>query len=82
MPTAPTDVSPARGGQAVTVSDSTTYAPSRAVWVGGAGNLAVVFNDQNSAVTLTGVAAGTLLPISVTKIMSTNTTATNITILW
>lgn len=82
MPTAPTDISPARGGQAVTTSDSTTYAPTRAVWVGGAGNLAVVMVDQSAAITLTGVAAGTLLPISVTKIMSTNTTATNITALW
>lgn len=82
MASHPTDISSAKGAQAVTASDSTTYAPTRAVWVGGAGNLAVQFADMNSAITLTGVAAGTLLPISVTKIMSTNTTATSITALW
>lgn len=77
-----TSIASARGAQAVTASDATTYTPTRAVWVGGAGNLAVVFADQDAAVTLTGVVAGTLLPIAVTKIMNTNTTATAIVALW
>jgi hypothetical protein len=75
-------VASARGGVAVTKSDATTYTPTRGVWVGGAGNLAVVFADQSTAVTLVGVAAGTLLPIAVIQIMSTNTTATDIVALW
>ncbi len=70
------------GGQAVTASDATTYNPTRALWVGGAGNVAVQFSSQDSAVTIVGVPAGTLLPVSVTKVMSTNTTATSIVALW
>lgn len=76
------DTGSASQGRAVTASDSTVLAVTRAVWVGGAGNLAVVFEDGGSAVTLTGVTAGQLLPIRVTKVMSTNTTATSITALY
>lgn len=76
------DTGSASQGRAVTASDSTVLPVTSAVWVGGAGNLAVVFEDGGSAVTLTGVPAGTLLPIRVTKVMSTNTTATSITALY
>lgn len=76
------NIASATKGAAVTASDSTTLTPTRAVYVGGAGNLAVLFAGDAAAVTLTGVAAGTLLPIQVTKVMSTNTTATSITALW
>lgn len=69
-------------GVAVTPNDSTVLETTRALWVGGAGNVAVVFADGGSAVTLTGVAAGTMLPVQVTKVMSTNTTATTITALY
>lgn len=82
MPSHPTDISSAKGGAAVTASDSTVLSPTRAIWVGGAGNLAVQFADMSSAITLTGVPAGTLLPISVTKVMNTNTTATSITAIY
>lgn len=51
---------------------------SRAIWVGGAGNLAVILAGDTSAVTFTGVPAGTLLPLRVKRVMSTNTTATSI----
>lgn len=70
------------GGAAVTASDSTDLGVTRAVWVGGAGNLAVRFINSASAVTLTAVPAGTLLPIQVDRVMSTNTTATNITAIY
>lgn len=69
---------PGSAGEAVTASDSTVLEATRAIWVGGAGDLAVIFLDDTTAVTLSSVPAGTLLPISVTKVMSTNTTATNI----
>jgi hypothetical protein len=72
----PTD--PATGGFAVTPSDSTVLTAVRALWVGGAGNVAVVFRNTATAVTLVGVPAGTLLPTSVVKVMSTNTTASSI----
>lgn len=70
--------SPATGGFAITASDATVFTqPTRAVWVGGAGNVAVRFID-GTTITLTGVLAGTLLPIRVDKVLSTGTTASTI----
>jgi len=72
---------PAIGGVTVTKHDSTNIAfptgsAGRGLWVGGAGNVAFVgYND--SVVTIIGVPAGTLLPIQVKRVNSTNTTATN-----
>lgn len=48
---------------------------TRAVWVGGAGTLAVVMAN-GQAVTFSGIAAGTLLPIRVRAVRVTGTTAT------
>ncbi len=69
---------PAAGGFAVTPSDATVLAGVRGLFVGGAGNVAVVFVNTSTAVTLVGVAAGAVLPTRVSKVMSTNTTATSI----
>lgn len=64
---------------AVTPADGSDIANvSRAIWVGGAGNLAVILAGDTSAVTFTGVPAGTMLPLRVKRVMSTNTTATSI----
>lgn len=65
---------------AVTKSDTADVARvgseyPRALWVGGAGNVAIVTPDGALA-TLEGVAAGTLLPIRFKRVNSTNTTAT------
>lgn len=70
---------PATKGAAVSPSDSTTV-NFRGLYVGAGGNVAVIFRDDTSdtAVTLVGVVTGTVLPISVKKVMSTNTTATSI----
>jgi len=63
---------------AVTPSDSTDFdSICRAIYVGGAGNLVAVRHD-GTAVTFTGVPAGTVLPIAVRRINSTSTTATAI----
>jgi hypothetical protein len=64
---------------AITPADATDLTTSkiRALWVGGAGNLSLIALNDTSAVTITGVLAGTILPISVVKVM-TATTATNI----
>ena len=70
--------SPARKAVAVTPSDATVLDITKAVYVGGAGNLAVIMADDTAAVTFTGVAAGTVLPIRVQKVMATNTTATSV----
>ena len=63
----------------VTTSDSTIYNPPlRGLYIGGAGNVAVVLADDTNAVTLTGLAVGVFHPIEVKKVMSANTTATAI----
>lgn len=66
---------------AVTPSNSADIAQlnneyPRALWVGGAGDVAVVTPD-GVASTIVGVTAGTLLPIQVRRVNSTNTTATS-----
>jgi hypothetical protein len=64
---------------AITKSDTTDLTGVRGVYVGGAGNLAVrMVNDPSTTVTIVGVAAGTLLPIRVTRVMAA-TTATDLT---
>jgi hypothetical protein len=68
---------PARGGFAVTKSDSTVLTNVRGLYVGVSGDVAVVFKDTATAVTLKAVPVG-ILPVQVTKVMSTNTTATDI----
>lgn len=62
---------------AITPNDGADLAAAtRAVWVGGAGNLRVIAADDATDVTLSGVPAGTLLPIRVKKVFATSTTAT------
>lgn len=78
VPFAPLPPGPAPRATAVTPSDTTVLAPTRGLWVGGVGNVAVLPAGQDTPVTFTAVAAGTFLPITVTKVMATNTTATNI----
>jgi hypothetical protein len=71
---------PATTAAAVTPSDSTALT-SRAVWVGGAGDLSVRLSGAPSTtVVFTAVPAGSLLPVSVVRIMAA-TTATNINVL-
>ena len=67
---------------AVTPSDSTTLLPTRALFIGGAGNVKVDMADTGTAVTFTNVQAGTILPIQVVKVYSTDTTATDIVALF
>ena len=67
---------------AVTASDSTDLTGTRGLLVGGAGDLAVrMINDPSTTVTITGVVAGAILPLRVTRVMAA-TTATNITALY
>lgn len=48
----------------------------RGVWVGGAGNVAVV--GLSGSAVLEGVTAGTLLPIAPTRVLLAGTTATKL----
>lgn len=77
-----TMINPAGTLAAVTPSDSTDLGSCRALYVGGAGNVAVLAAGNSAAVTLVSVSAGTILPVRVRKVMSTNTTATNIVALY
>jgi hypothetical protein len=51
---------------------------TRALWVGGAGNIAVRFRDGSADVTIVGVPAGMVLDFAVTHVRAAGTTATNI----
>ena len=66
----------------ITPNDSTTFLRTRALWVGGAGNIVVRMAGDAADQTLVGVPAGTLLPIAVDRVKATNTTATSIVALW
>lgn len=67
---------PATDGEAVTPSDTVDLAHvSRALWVGGAGNLQVIMQNGTTLV-FSGVAAGTLLPLRVSRVKAASTTAT------
>jgi hypothetical protein len=65
---------------AVTPSDSTntTTTASKGFWVGTGGNVAVKGTGDSAATTLTNVPSGTYIPGAYQRIMSTNTTASNI----
>ena len=75
------DAAPAYGVAAVTKSDTTTVG-CRALYVGGAGDVAIVSKEGDAAVTFSSVPAGAILPVYCHKVMSTNTTATNMVALY
>lgn len=65
---------------AVTPSDATDLTGCRGFfYTGTAGNVAVkTIHGGDTAVTITGCPADVIIPLQVTRIMSTNTTATQI----
>lgn len=88
MPWGPSDS--AFNAFTVTKSDSTVFpaignssgvAQTKAVYVGGAGDLAVTMVG-GQVVILVAVPAGALLPIAVTQVRSTSTTASSVIGLW
>ncbi len=65
------------GAEAVTPSDSANLSSPSVIYVGVGGNVKVTtFN--NDAVTFVGVQPGTVIPVQVTRVWSTGTTATSI----
>lgn len=58
-------------------ADLPAYQAYRAIYVGGAGAIAVLDWDGNEAI-FAGVPAGTVLPIRPRRLMATGTTATNL----
>jgi hypothetical protein len=69
---------PATHGFAITPADATDLAAeTRAIYVGGAGSVAVTLASGDT-ITLAGVLAGTLLPVRASRVRSTGTTATDL----
>ena len=66
---------------AVTANDSTVLAVTRALFVGTGGNVAVTM-AKGTVVTFANVPSGSILPVQVTKVMATNTTASSILALY
>jgi len=74
---------PANSAQAVTPSDTVDLTNvSRGLYIGGAGNLYVNMRDTGTNVAFIGVLAGSVLPIRVSRVYSTSTTATGILALY
>lgn len=74
--------SPIKDASAVIPNDAADLSSStRGIWVGGAGDINVDLVGSGTVV-IAGVPAGTLLPLRVKRIRSTNTTATLIVALW
>lgn len=74
-------LAPALDAEAVTPSDGTDLvAVSRALWIGGAGTLTVVMagskGNPGATILISGISAGTLLPLAVSRVKATGTTAT------
>lgn len=68
---------------AITPHDTTELATiPKGIYVGGAGNVVVIGADDSTAVTFTGVPAGSVLPVRPRIVKSTNTTATNLVALY
>jgi len=73
---------PGQSVKAITPSDSTDFTgnPYRALYIGEAGDVAVVAIEDasNEPQTFVAVPAGQILPICVKRVMATNTTAGSI----
>lgn len=83
MPSAFEETAPAGYAWVVTPNDSTDLVKhTRAILVGGAGNVAVEMFEPATGklanVTLTGLTAGSIIPVRTKRILSTGTTATPI----
>jgi len=71
--------SPATLAVAITPNDSADLAfATRAIYIGGGGNLRVEMQGNATPVTFAGVVGGTILPIRVARVFVTGTTATSL----
>jgi hypothetical protein len=73
---------PASNAVAVTKSDVTVLHRTRALYVGGAGDVAVTMYGSGDAIIFKAVPVGTILPIQVTQVLETGTAATFIVALY
>jgi len=77
-----TQISPYTRAVAVTASDATVLPACDALYIGGAGAVAVRFYQNGANATFTAVPAGTLLPFRVDQVLATGTVATSIVALY
>lgn len=70
-------VAPARHAFAVTPHNTTELpVATKGIYVGGAGNVAIVPRDSTDPVVFTAVPVGTVLPVDAKLVRATDTTAT------
>lgn len=72
-----TDTASARGGFAVTPNDVATFSSSRALYIGVSGDVCVDFAEGGVNIVLKAAPVG-VLPVQVTRVYATGTTATDI----
>jgi hypothetical protein len=74
---------PAEYAVAITPDNSNDLAIyAKSLYVGGAGNISLVTKRGTANVTFTAVPAGTILPVQVSRVNATGTTATAIVALY
>lgn len=75
--------SPAINASAVTPSDTIILdPPCKVLYVGVAGNVALLLADDTVSVVFVAVAAGQILPVRAKQVLSTGTTASSIVALY
>lgn len=72
----------AQAGQVVTPNDAGVLSDTFGLYVGVAGNLTVDLQKGGTQISFQNVQAGTFLPIQVTRVYNTGTTASNIIALY
>ncbi len=77
------DNGPFPNAVAVTPSDTVPLTtPTRGLYVGTTGNLTVIMNLGTTPVTFSNIPVGLYDKLSVSQVMATGTTASNIVALW
>lgn len=75
--------SPAFDAAAVTPHDTNDLAfTARALYVGTGGDVPAILKADATSVTFRNVPAGSILPVSVKRVLAAGTTASNILALW
>jgi hypothetical protein len=71
------EAAPAKSWRVITPSDTVNMAAGcRGIYVGGAGNVTLIGEDNVTPITFTAVPVGTFMPCGARRVMATNTTAT------
>lgn len=73
---------PSTHAAVLTPSDATVFAPTNGLYIGGTGHITVTMAGDNTQVLFSALPVGTWLPIRVTQVRATGTTATLIVGLW